>query len=208
MTELTSQVDSQTQRTSDEELLTRFRETDDVAAFEKLVHRYEKPIYTYLVRYLRNAALAEDVFQEVFIRVYEKCHLFDNGRRVRPWLYRIATNQAIDALRKQGRHPSLSLDRHHSANNVDLGTLLKLLTSSEPSPLERAEEHERAEWAHRVVDELPDDLRVVILLIFFQGLKYRDVAEGFDMPIGTVKTRVHKALVKLNVAWRRDHPQE
>ena len=193
---------------SDEELLVRFRDNGDIGSFEQLVHRYEKPIYTYLARYLRNASLAEDVFQTTFVRVYEKSHLFTDGRRVRPWLYSIATHQAIDVLRKEGRHPSLSLDEEHSLNQTDVGTLLKLLESHEPSPLEKLEKHERAEWTRKAVDELADHLRVLILLIYFQGLSYREVAEAFEMPIGTVKTRVHKALIKLNVAWRRDHPEE
>jgi len=193
---------------SDEELLVRFRDKADVDSFEQLVHRYEKPIYTYLARYLRNAALAEDVFQATFLRVFEKSHLFTDGRRVRPWLYSIATHQAIDVLRKEGRHPSLSLDEEHTLNHDDVGTLLKLVKSREPSGFEKLEEHERATWTRAAVDELPDHLRVFILLIYFQGLSYREAAEAFDMPIGTVKTRVHKALIKLNVAWRRDHPDE
>ncbi len=192
----------------DEELLVRFRDTRDSSAFDQLVHRYEEPIFRYLVRYLRNVALAEDVCQTTFMRVYEKSHLFGEGRRVRPWLYSIATHQAIDELRKKGRHPIVSLDEEFSLGDTNVGTLLKLVQSKELSPLERLEERERAIWVHRAVDHLPDELRILILLIFFQRLKYREVAEAIDIPIGTVKTRVHKALVKLKLAWRRDHEDE
>ena len=108
---------------SDEELLVRYRDRGDVAAFEVLVHRYENPMYNYLRRYLRNGSLAADVFQMTFLRVHEKCRQFQEDRRFRPWLYSIATHQAIDALRKEARRPSISLDQQHSLNDADVGTL-------------------------------------------------------------------------------------
>ncbi len=193
---------------SDEELLSRFCSATDTDAFEELVRRYKRSIYTYLVRYLRSATLAEDVSQATFVRVYEKADTFTPGRRVRPWLYSIATHQAIDALRKKRRHPTVSLDQEHALNDADVLKLLQTIRSPEPSPVERVEAHERAEWVHRAVNELPHDLRALILLIYFQGLQYREVADAFAMPIGTVKSRVHKALIRLRIAWRRDHTAE
>jgi RNA polymerase sigma-70 factor (ECF subfamily) len=190
---------------SDEELLVRYRDCGDVAAFEVLVHRYEKPLYNYLRRYLRNGSLAEDVFQMTFLRVHEKCRLFANDRRFRPWLYSIATHQAIDTLKKEALRRAVSLDEQHSVNDNDLGTLLNMLKSPVASPLEQAEEHERAAWTRRAVDALPDHQRVVLLMIFFQGLKYREVAEILQLPVGTIKSRVYKALLALNTAWRRQH---
>lgn len=190
---------------SDETLLARYCSQGDVAAFEALVHRYEKPIYNYLWRYMRSATLAEEVFQATFLRVHEKCGLFATHRKFRPWLYSVATHQAIDAMRKEGRHQAASLDAEHSQDTSDLGKLLDLLHSATPTPLELAEREERAEWTRRAVDALPDHQRVVVLLIFFQGLKYREVAEILQIPEGTVKSRVHKALLALNQAWRRGH---
>ena len=190
---------------SDEQLLVSYRDRGDVAAFETLVHRYEKPIYNYLLRYLRNGPLAEDVFQATFLRLHEKCELFQKDRLVRPWLYSLATHQAIDALRKEGKHQAVRLDEEHAVDDADVGTLVQLLESVTPSPREEAEEHERAEWTRNAVDALPDHQRVAVLLIFFQGLKYREVAEILKVPEGTIKSRIHKALLALNKAWRRDH---
>ena len=190
---------------TDEELVLRYRDLGDVEAFEALVHRYERPIYLYLLRYLRSPTLAEEVFQATFLRVHEKCHLFTADRPVRPWLYSMATHLAIDALRKEGRHQVASLDRPYEDEEGSAGALIDLLRSPVPSPLARLEAAERAEWAQRAVDELPDRQRVAILLVFFQGLKYHEVAEILQLPLGTVKSRVHKALVALNAAWRRDH---
>ncbi len=190
---------------TDEELLLRYRDLGDVEAFETLVHRYERPIYHYLLRYLRNATLAEEVFQSTFLRVHEKSHLFTANHPVRPWLYSMATNLAIDALRKEGRHQIASLDRQYDDEDGSLGALIDLVRSPAPSPAERMETQERATWAQRAVDELPDHQRIAVLLIFFQGLKYHEVAEILELPLGTVKSRIHKALLALNAAWRRDH---
>lgn len=192
---------------SDEQLLLSYRDSGDVKAFETLVHRYEKPIYNYLRRYLRSGTLAEEVFQATFLRLHEKCDQYNQDRRVRPWLYTIATHLAIDALRREGRHRAVRLDEERVTDDADLTTLLNLLESDAPSPLDQAEQHERAEWTRSAVDGLPDHQRTAVLLIFFQGLKYREVAEILKVPEGTVKSRVFKALLALNTAWRRSHDE-
>src|SRR5438105_15347535 len=96
---------------SDEELLTRFRRGQS-EAFGALVRRYERELYGYLRRYLGDSDLAEDVFQNTFLQLYVKSGQYEVGRPVRPWLYTIATHQAIDALRRTGRHQILSLDQN------------------------------------------------------------------------------------------------
>ena len=192
---------------SDEELLLRYRSSGHIESFEELVHRYEAPIYNYLLRYLRNAELAEEVFQATFLRVHEKADTFMADRNIKPWLYSIATHQAIDAVRREGRHRAVSLNEEKVTDEADVVALINLLESRVPSPLEQLEARERREWTQQAVDQLPEPLRVVVLLIYFQGLKYREVAEALNIPVGTVKSRVHKALVRLNAAWRRDHTQ-
>ena len=89
--------------TSDEALLLRYRDTGDSEAFVELVHRYERELYSYLRRYLGDSAMAEDAFQRAFLQVHLKCEQFEEGRRFRPWLYAIATNQAIDLGRRNRR---------------------------------------------------------------------------------------------------------
>lgn len=190
---------------SDEQLLLAYRDRGDVEAFETLVHRYEQSLYNYLLRYLRSSALAEDVFQRTFLRLHEKCQMYDEARMVRPWLYRIATHQAIDVMRQEGRHKAVSLDDEHAVGDGDVVTLLALLGSKTASPPEQAAEHEWAEWTRCAVDRLPDHQRVAVLLVFFQGLKYREVAEILEIPEGTLKSRIHKAILALNKLWRRTH---
>src|SRR6266481_2675867 len=101
---------------TDEQLLLAYRAEEAAEAFETLVHRYERELYSYLFRYLGDAAMADDAFQATFLQVHLKCEQFEEGRKFRPWLYTIATNQSIDAQRRNKRHRMVSLDRR---NNVD-----------------------------------------------------------------------------------------
>ena len=96
---------------TDEKLLLSYRSSPDEGVFEELVHRYEKELYGYLRHYLGDAEMAADVFQQTFLQIHLKCGQFEPGRKVRPWLYTIATNQAIDYQRRNRRHRMSSLDR-------------------------------------------------------------------------------------------------
>jgi RNA polymerase sigma-70 factor (ECF subfamily) len=194
---------------TDEDLLARYRSTGERGAFEMLVQRYQRELYSYLRRYLGDAALAEDAFQATFLQVHLKQEHFDPNRRFRPWLYTIATNQAIDAQRRNKRHRMVSLDRRNQIDDEgDVGTLLQLLVSKEPGAESNLEQEERQEWIRRAVDNLPEPLRAALALVYYQGLKYREAAEVLGVPVGTVKSRMHTALLKLNEAWQENHPTE
>lgn len=190
---------------SDEDLLLAYRDHADRPAFNELVHRYERELYSYLRRYLGDAEMAEDTFQATFLQVHLKCDQFDEGRKFRPWLYTIATNQAIDAQRRNKRHKSVSLDRNtqHEGND-ELGSLVDLLVSKEPGPDHRAETIQQTEWIRGAIEDLPDTLRQPVNLVYYQGLKYREAAEILGIPVGTVKSRLHSAILKLNQAWMQD----
>lgn len=187
---------------ADEELLQRYCRHGDRQAFAALVHRYERELYSYLRRYLGDSAMAEDAFQATFLQLHLKCEQFEEGRKVRPWLYTIATNQAIDAQRRNKRHRLVSLDRRNSHENEDeLGALIELLVSKETGPAARLEAEERQAWVRKAIQELPETLSNAVNLIYYQGLKYREAAEILDVPVGTVKSRLHTAILKLNEAW-------
>jgi RNA polymerase sigma-70 factor (ECF subfamily) len=191
---------------SDEELMTRYRDQGRSEDFEELVHRYEREMYRYLARYLGDAALADDVFQNTFLQVHLKRGLYENGRPVRPWLYSIATHQAVDMLRKQGRHPTLSLDqRAQATGDADPSALVDLLISDIPGPLDELQEDERKDWVRASVARLPDTLRETLILAYFQDLKYREIADLLKIPVGTVKSRLHAALAKLTEMARAAH---
>jgi RNA polymerase sigma-70 factor, ECF subfamily len=182
---------------TDEELLSRYRETGQTSDFDALVHRYQPELYRYLARYLGDQALAEDVFQNTFLQVHLKRGLYEDGRPVRPWLYSIATHQAVDALRKVGRHPTVSLDQRVSQGETEAGSLVDLLVNDGVGPLEELQGHERAEWVRESVARLPDTLRQTLILAYNQDLKYREIADILKIPVGTVKSRLHAALAKL-----------
>ncbi len=186
---------------SDEDLFLRFCKGHK-EAFGVLVRRYERELFGYLRRYLGDHNLAEDVFQNTFLQLYVKSHQYEHGRPFRPWLYTIATNQAIDALRRGGRHQAISLDqgREESADG-EMRTLLETLEGRGPSPVDAAEGQERRERIRASVERLPEFLRQVLVLAYYQGLKYREIADILGIPVGTVKSRLHAALVKLQEAW-------
>jgi RNA polymerase sigma-70 factor, ECF subfamily len=184
---------------SDEDLLLAYRTGGDRQAFEDLVHRFEKELYGYLRHYLGDAEMAEDVFQQTFLQVHLKCDQFEEGRKVRPWLYTVATNQAIDYQRRNRRHKAASLDRPMAGDfEGEPGGLIETLNGSENGPGEEAEHAEQVEQLRRAVDELPEVTRQVVMLVYFQGLKYREAADILGIPVGTVKSRLHTAIQKLN----------
>lgn len=188
---------------SDEALLERCRTHGDRAAFAVLVERYEREIYSFLRRYLNDADLAEDVFQMTFLQVHLKCDQFDRQRKFKPWLYMIATNQAIDTQRRNKRHRGISLDRPQSLSNHDeADALVTLLVSHEADPATQFESACRAQWVRDALDALPEALRAALTLVYYQGLKYREAADVLGVPVGTVKSRIHSAILKLNEEWQ------
>lgn len=198
---------------TDEELLAAYRQAAAKGqfaygrpAFAELVHRYERELYNYLRRYLGDAVLAEDAFQGTFLQVHLKCDQYEQGRKVRPWLYTIATNQAIDTQRRNKRHRMVSLDRRYVQEQDDVGTLVDLLVSKEAGPEAQMEADERRDWIRQAVSKLPPTLLSAVTLIYYQGLKYREAAEILDVPVGTVKSRLHAAVLKLHEAWNHAQP--
>ncbi len=186
---------------SDEELLGAFRQGQR-EAFGALVRRYERELYGYLRRYLGDDHLADDVFQNTFMQLYVKGDQYELGRPVRPWLYTIATNQAVDALRRNGRHPAVSLDQTvRETGDGEVRSLVEVLESGACGPLEQVQGEERRLLVRAGVEQLPDFLRQVVILAYYQGLKYRDIADVLDIPVGTVKSRLHAALGRLHEAW-------
>jgi len=186
---------------TDEELLLEYRVTGRAAVFETMVKRYERELYNYLRRFLNNQVLAEDAFQATFMQVHLKCHLYDDSRKVRPWLYTVATNQAIDIQRRNRRHRLVSLDRPNRVQHDELGSLVDVLSGREGEPASDFETGERKEWIRKAVAALPDQLQSAVKLVYFRGMKYREAADELEVPVGTVKSRLHSAVKRLGKAW-------
>jgi RNA polymerase sigma-70 factor (ECF subfamily) len=191
---------------SDEELLLEYRDGGCRTAFEELVHRYEKELFGYLRNYLGDAEMADDVFQQTFLQIYLKCDQFEPERKLRPWLYAVATNQAIDYQRRFGRHRMVSLDRRVGTDEEsEAGAFVDVLDSRLRGPVEESLSHERAEMIRHAVDGLPVAVRQVVFLIYFQGMKYREAAHVLGIPVGTVKSRLHGAIHTLGEVLAAAH---
>ena len=197
---------------SDEDLLARLRdgERDVLGA---LIRRYERELFGYLRRYLGDDDLADDVFQNTFLQVFLKIQQYELGRPARPWLYAIATNQAIDALRRRNRRVADRPAETVSAPDEDgePRPLFELLPAPGDAPPDAADRTEQREQVRAAVARLPELLRQAVILVYFQGLKYQDAAEILDIPVGTVKSRLHAALMKLTEEWNpepEDRSQE
>lgn len=181
-----------------DEMLLEAARAGNRAAFDSLVLRYEKELFGYLRRYLGDAALAEDVFQNTFLKVYEKLDQYEPGRPVRPWLYTIATHQAVDALRRVNRRGAVSLDRKGSPGlEGEQSSLADLLVAKDQSPQDALSLEEQRRALREAVEELPELYREVLLLAYYQEMKYKDIAEVLGVPVGTVKSRLHAAVGRL-----------
>ena len=193
---------------TDEQLLHHYRDSGARELCARLVRRYDRELYAYLRRYLGNAEMAEDVFQSTFLQVHLKCDKFDTSRRFKPWLYTVATNQAIDAQRRNKRHRMVSLNRtNQNDDSVDVGALIDLMVSKDTGPLDHVSQLERGQWVQNAISQLSDQMRSVVNLVYYEGMKYREAADILDIPVGTVKSRLHAAILKLNEAWIASHDE-
>ena len=198
----TRQLSAKEKPVTDEDLLLQYRETGDRELYAQLVYRYERELFSYLRRYVGNAEMAEDVFQTAFLQVHLKCEQFEAGRRFRPWLYTIATNAAIDARRRNKRHIAVSLDTPREQDHEDVGRLVNLLESGDLGPSDSIVRQEANRLVRKTLDQLPESMHAVIQLVYYQGMKYREAADVLDIPVGTVKSRLHSAIAKLTDVWK------
>ena len=179
---------------TDEDLLLEYRYTGIRETFEELVYRYERKLYNYLYRYLGNAANAEDVFQKTFLAVLKECDKFDASREFRPWLYKIATNKAIDHRRESRRFSVVS----QVENDADTCGILEGVAGSEPEPFEDPMDREITRKVREAVDELPAQMRQAIYMVYFQGLTHREAADAVGIHHSTMSSRVQNAVRKLD----------
>ena len=186
---------------TDAELLVRYREGDE-DAFREIVHRYKHSLYAFLKRFLNRQDLVEDVFQETFLQVYTSSDKFDSTRPLRPWLFTIAANKAKDALRKMQRHSSMSLGAVADSSDVSVDDVINLLASYKITPDQEVSKDETAERVRGVIAEMPENLRGILILAYFEQFSYKHMAEILSIPIGTVKSRLHTAIVHFTKKWK------
>jgi len=186
---------------SDEQLLQAYREGDS-GSFQKLVERYQRELFHFLVRFLGDRAAAEDIFQEAFLQVHQSADQFDPTRRFRPWLFTIAANKARDLMRSTARRPVNPLHASISSGDDDSGEFIDLMSSTTQLPDEPLEKEELQQLVHKTVMNMPEHLREILLLSYFHQFPYKQISDILDIPLGTVKSRLHAAVAHFADRWR------
>ena len=180
---------------TDEELVTRCKIElpRNTRSYEQLVQRHVNRVYTIVYRVVNNKEEAEDITQEVFVKVFNGLKKFDQKSAFSTWLHRIATNSALDAfdrLKKQSRNTSTVSNRADGEDAVDV---LTLQPSPTPGPEENVVQSELRECIHRVLKSLELDHRRVLLLRDFEDLSYDEIADVLQAKLSAVKMRIHRA---------------
>ncbi|HTQ35969.1 MAG TPA: RNA polymerase sigma factor RpoE [Steroidobacteraceae bacterium] len=162
----------------------------DKSAFDLLVRKYQHKVVKLVSRYLRDPADAEDVAQEAFIKAYRALPQFRGDSAFYTWLYRIAINTAKNALLSRDRNPvEFDLD----LQSVEESNAMQGRLADPETPESLLATEEIRETVNRAIEELPEDLRMAIVLRELEGLSYEDIAAAMDCPVGTVRSRIYRA---------------
>lgn len=169
----------------------------DALAFDELVGLYMDKIYSYVARMVNDPSEAEDIAQETFVKAFRNLKSFRGASSFQTWLYRIASNLTIDAVRRRKRRENtISLDA--PLEGGDTGQITRELEDvTLPGPSGRLETAELQRYVHAAIQELSPKLRAVVVLYELQGLSYEEIAEILRCPLGTVKSRLFNARMEL-----------
>jgi RNA polymerase sigma-70 factor (ECF subfamily) len=186
---------------SDEQLLADYRDGDR-ASFEHLVNRYQRELYHFLVRFMGDRVLADDVFQETFLQVHQSAAQFDSSRRFRPWLFTIAANKARDMIRSNNRRQTTALQASISSGDESGGEFIDLMSAGTLPPGDSMERQEIQQKVQQTVMGMPEHLREILLLSYFHQFPYKQISDMLDIPLGTVKSRLHAAVAHFADKWQ------
>jgi RNA polymerase sigma-70 factor (ECF subfamily) len=176
------------ERGVDQKLVVRVQRGDK-AAFDLLVLKYQHKVAKLVSRYVRDRREVEDVTQEAMIKAYRAIGGFRGDSAFYTWLYRIAVNTAKNYLESMGRRPPGSDVEVEGAELIESGDGLR----DQATPERQMLTDEIASTVHRVIENLPEDLRTAITLREIEGLSYEEIAQVMDCPIGTVRSRIFRA---------------
>ena len=183
----------------DEQLMALLVEEGNLNAFEDLLARYEKPLFNYIIRHISDFHTAQDLFQETFYRIFKNRASFNPDLRFSSWAYRIATNLCIDELKKKARELEVSLEDNmlnqespFTSRNIGINKI-----SSNSSPEEKLIKKDLEEKIKDIVKSLPEKLKSVFILSEYQELPCKEIARILEIPLGTVKSRLHNSFKQL-----------
>lgn len=172
----------------EDQLLIKKVLTGDKRAFEALMVKYNKRIYTYVYRMVRNEETAVELTQDFFLKIYNALNKYNYKFKFTTWAYRICYNLVVDHIRKNSYSiDSLESDSVNEKRMVDNDNYIKADYES------RLENEQIADYLWKVVDTIPEKYRELILLRYIDNMKYEEIAKITDIPVGTVKNRIFKA---------------
>lgn len=163
-------------------------------AYAALLARYERPVFTLVLRMVRDRSAAEDLAQEAFLKAFDKLATYDPGRKFSSWLFKVAHNTAIDRLRRR-EVDTVSLDE--PAGDEADGPVREVEDTGVETPEGAAQRADLSRALTRAVGRLRLEYREVVLLRYQAGLEYGEIAEETGFPLGTVKTYLHRARKEL-----------
>jgi RNA polymerase sigma-70 factor (ECF subfamily) len=171
----------------------RLAGSGEEAAYRELIRRYERPVFTLLYRMVRDRELAEDLAQETFVKALNALASYRGEFKFSSWLFKIASNAAIDQLRRR-KFDTLSLDGSpHAATAEQTDATVLQVGSPDATPLQQVEARELGGAIEAAIGRLRPEYRACILLRHVEDRTYEEIAEILDLPIGTVKTYIHRA---------------
>ena len=162
-------------------------------AFRELLVRYERPVFSLIYRMVRDRTLAEDLAQEAFIRAFNAIGSYNTSYKFSNWIFKIANNHTIDHLRKRKLDTISIHGSPHATTQDELSQTRLVLSSGDEDPHEYLEHKELGGQIEEAIGELREEYRTVILLRDVEGYAYDEIAEIMGLPLGTVKTYLHRA---------------
>jgi len=168
----------------------------DARAFEALVDRYKDKIYVYVTRMIHDPVEAEDITQDTFLRAYQSLANFRGAASFQTWLYRIASNLVIDAVRRRKRRDdgNISLD---APVDTDDGEVSRELADERRGPEDLAASSAVQEEVRNAIGDISPKLRSVLVMYDLQGMSYQEISDSMGCPLGTVKSRLFNARAQL-----------
>lgn len=173
-------------------------------AFQLLVERYQERVFALVRHYTRVQAEIEDIVQDTFLKVFRKLDSFQHQSSFSTWLHRIAVNTALDFLKRSGRSPVQAVEDPEAVPTALGGAVAG---PSVAAPDARLEREEVAAITHRVLDELPEIFRTVLVLREFEDTSYQEMADVLGISIGTVESRLFRARARFREALARLYPE-
>jgi RNA polymerase sigma-70 factor (ECF subfamily) len=181
---------------SDETLMLSFRD-GDARAFEELVARHRRGLFNFLLRSVQNRSRAEELLQEVFLRVVRSKDRYERTAKLTTWLYTIARNLCVDESRRAKFRRTTSLDAPRRGLEEDGPSMIETVAADQVPTDERAAAPQIRQRIARAIDLLPEDQREVFLMRQINGLSFKEIGDVVGAPENTVKSRMRYALEKL-----------